>query len=777
MNTDQTIESIGQSVPRREDERFVTGGGQYVAALVTSGTLHVVFVRSTQASALIDSIDIQDAQEFPGVVAVLTGADFRGKLGSIAALHVPDPVFAEAFAFTSASVEVDCLALDRVHYVGEPVALVVAESRAVAEDASERVDVSYTPLPPVVTVEAALRIDAPPVHSSRDDNIAASLHASYGDVEKGRSRAAHTVNLDLRIGRHGAMPLETRGVVADWDSRAHRVNIWSSTQVPHMVAKAISNATGWSASEVRVATPDVGGGFGAKANVYPEEMLVPYVARLLNRRVAWIEDRAEHFQATAQGRDQHLQGSLSVDKRGKILAWDLNFVADVGAGSLWVAGIIANTALHALGPYRIPAYAVSGRAVFTNKTIVAQYRGAGRPEACFALERCLDTAAARVGVSGAEIRRRNILSSADLPHPVPLPYRDGMPIVYDGTDFGACLESAEEANSDLERKRVAHEYPELLVGGATVAYVEATGRGPYEGARVTLSADGRFEVSCGSASAGQSHETTFAQIACDALGADFETIIVRNGDTDLVPFGIGSFGSRSAVVGGSAVHDVCCRLRERASDLAAELLGIEREAIRSVPGGFESTGGRKITWLDVARELTPSGALGESAPLSVSGTWSPQTVTWTMGAHSALVGIDPETGQVRVLKYTVAHEGGREINPAVVLGQVQGGVAQGIGGALLETFNYGSDGQPNTASFAQYLVPSALDVPVVDVKHFAGRADLNPLGVKGVGESGTIPAYALLAAAVEDALEVPPGSILSTPIEAETVLNLMRKRD
>ncbi|MEU6263228.1 xanthine dehydrogenase family protein molybdopterin-binding subunit [Saccharopolyspora shandongensis] len=762
---------VGRSVTRREDERLATGHGRFVADLVDAATLHAAFVRSTQAAAVIGPVDLSKAKQHPGVVAAFTHDDFAGQLGTIASLHVPHPAFAEVFAFESADLEVNCLARDRVHYVGEPIAVVIAESRAVAEDAVELVHVEYQPLPAVTKATAALHPGAPVVHDQLGHNLAASLSTSFGDIDGAAERAAYSVRLSLEVGRHGGMPLETRGVVADWDQSRGRVDVWTSSQVPHMVATAIRRATGWKNAEVRVAVPDVGGGFGPKANVYPEEVLLPWVSRRLRRRVAWIEDRAEHFQATAQGRDQLLDANLHLDDAGRILGWDVDFIADVGAGSLWVAGIIANTALHLLGAYRVPAYRVRGRAVFTNKTIVAQYRGAGRPEACFALERALDRAADVLGISPLEIRRRNILEQADLPLSVPLCYRDGEPIEYDGTDFALCLEHAAKHVSDEILAEVAQAHPDLHVGRGVATYVEATGRGPFEGAVVQLHADGTFEVSAGSASAGQGHETTFAQVAADALGVGMDAVLVRNGDTDKVAFGIGTFASRSAVVGGSAVHTACRELVDRARELIARRHGAEIDEVRHKPNGFLLRDG-EIPWADLAAELSPGGVLSHAAPLRVATSWAPRTVTWTMGAHAAIVGVHPATGHVRVLDYAVAHEGGVEINPAVVVGQVRGGMAQGLGGALLETFEYGEDGQPQTASFAQYLLPSSMEVPSAHVAHLPGRADLNPIQVKGVGESGTIPVYAVLAAAIEDALNAPRGSLVRTPFRPEDVLEL-----
>ncbi|MGV9847907.1 xanthine dehydrogenase family protein molybdopterin-binding subunit [Streptomyces sp. NPDC003442] len=768
---------MGATVPRREDERFLTGRGAFVADLTGPGTWHAVFVRSSYAAARIRAVETAAARRLPGVLAVLTGEDLAGRLGPLGSLHKPQPAFVKAFSFHSAEIDLPCLAIERVHYVGEPLAVVVAESRAIAEDAAELVDIAYERDEPVADARTALSATAPRVHPELPDNVAASLQAGFGDVDAARRSAAHVVRNTFRIGRHSGIPLECRGVLSRWDQARQRVEVWTSTQVPHFVRTAITTATGWPTHQVRVRTPDVGGGFGPKANVYAEEVVVAYLARLLNREVAWIEDRAEHFQATAQGRDQELEAELAVDSDGRILSWSVDYVVDVGAGSLWVAGIIANTALHLLGAYRIPHYRVSGRAVYTNKTIVAQYRGAGRPEACFALERSLDAAADAAGLPPEEIRRRNILRAEDLPHKVPLPYRDGVPITYDGADFGRCLDACLKLLPAETVTDLAADYPDLLLGHGISTYVEATGRGPYESGRARLLPGGTFEIAAGSASAGQSHETTFAQVAAQTLGVPFDAVRVRNGDTDAVTYGIGSFASRSAVVGGSAVYTACRRLRERGRELAAELLDVRPDDVDAVDGGFSSSDGRDIGWERLATELAPGGGLADHQPLDQTSTFSPPTVTWTMGAHAAVVGIDPGTGIVRVLRYAVAHEGGDEINPAVVEGQVRGGVAQGIGGTLLEEFAYSAEGQPQTTTFAEYLLPGTFEVPPTAVAHLHGPADLNPLGVKGVGESGTIAVYSTVAAAVEDAASSAAGRITTTPIRPSTVLALLTETE
>lgn len=762
---------IGKSVPRREDVRLSSGRGQFVADLVGKSR-QCCFVRSSHAAARIVDIDISAALRHPGIVAVVTAADLPEYLGGINSLTTPNPRFVEAFAYQSADRVIPLLADTVVTYVGEPVACVVANSRAVAEDAVELVRIEYEPLPAIVDPFSALDADSRLIHEELSDNVAASLQGGFGDLAEAEARAAHTARMRLRLGRHGGLPLETRGVVAEWDSRRGRVDVWTSTQVPHMVSRAICTATGWASNEVRVVAPDVGGGFGPKANVYPEEILLPWLARHMEMKLAWIEDRAEHFQATAQGRDQTLNVALHVNTAGLIVGWDVDYIADVGSGSLWVAGVIANTALHLLGPYRVPNYRVRGRAVFTNKTIVAQYRGAGRPEASFAIERALDKAAALVGISALEIRRRNILNDADLPHDISLPYRDGVGVRYDCADFSRCLDDVASHCSTELVNRVRETHPELSVGCGIATYMEATGRGPHEAATVQLEDDGSFSVWVGSTSTGQGHETSLAQVACDALGVPFDAVHVRRTDTHEVRDGIGTFASRSAVVGGSAVHRVCVALRERAEEIVAEWKGVHPADVQADIEGVRCRN-RHISWGDLATALRPGQELEHRGRLRLEQHWSPETVTWTMGAHGAIVGVHEKTGRVAVLDYIVSHEGGKEINPAIVAGQVIGGVTQGIGGALLEEFEYAKDGQPQTSSFAHYLLPTVMEVPEVTINHHERVSELNPIGVKGVGESGTIAVYAAVAAAIEDAIDLDAGSITCTPVTPEVVGELL----
>lgn len=733
---------IGTSVRRREDDRLLSGQGRFLADHA-AGARHIVFVRSSQAHARITRIDTARAAQMPGVLGVFLAGDLGLTDTAITGLTTPDPAFTAATSCVIAEQRLPILATDRVHYVGHPIAVIVADDRYRAEDAAETIEIDYEPLPVLTDAATALAPGAPVLFDHLPDNEAARMHYAFGDPDAAFSRAHRIVEGTYQMNRHGAVPLECRGVAASFDARLQRVDMLTSTQVPHMVRNAICGVTGWAREDIKVSVPDVGGGFGTKANVYGEEIIIPVVCRQTGYHVIWVEDRQEHLVASAQGRDQLHRTRLAVDRDGRILAWQDDFIVDIGAGSLWVAGIVANTAIHLLGSYRVPAAAISGRAALTNKTLVAQYRGAGRPEATFALERSMDAAARALGLSTVEIRRRNLLTAEDLPYPRPIPYRDGVPIVYDGKDYTACLESVLSSLPRAEVAELADVYPDHRIGYGVACYMEATGRGPHETARVRLLPNGGFEATAGAASAGQGHETTFAQVAADALDVPLERVRYLASDTERLPDGVGTFASRSAILAGSAIHQGARELIDLAADRAAELLGVA--AVHYRDGRFEA-GGRVVGWDELAAAARAGGALDVSTVFRVD------TVTWTMGVHAVIVGVHRRTGIVKVLRYAVSHEGGREINPSIVEGQVIGGVAQGIGGALFENWAYSPGGEPQSTTFAAYHLPLSTDVPRVRVAHLHVDTRSNPIGVRGAGESGAIAVYAAVAGAIDDAV-------------------------
>jgi aerobic carbon-monoxide dehydrogenase large subunit len=760
-------EFVGRPVDRTDVWPLLDGSAAFVADLAPAGTLHAAFVRSELAAARIVSVDTTAARAAPGVVRVLTGAELAEHVAPIrppANSRAPER-FTSFFDVTSYPRGIPCLAVDEVRYVGEAVAVVVATDRYLAEDAAELVRVDYAPRDAVADVVAALEPDAPVVHSDLSSNLAVSLSMSTGDIPERDDLVV--IEGEYRIARQAGLSLECRGVLAYPEDG--RLSVWSSTQVPFILRQLLCAATGWDASEVRVRTPEVGGGFGPKASVYAEEVVVPWLARELDRAVVWIEDRYENLTTATQARDNLHRTRLTVDRGGRIVAWEDDYLVDIGVHNFWMVGVVANTAMHLLGAYRIPAVRIRGRGVFSNKTPTAQYRGAGRPEAAFALERSIDAAAARLGTTPAKLRQLNILGPDDLPYAQGVPYRDGVDVVYDGVDYGRVLTAAmdlvpEREVAELTRAAAPHE----RVGFGVGVYMEATARGPAEPetARVRLGDDGTLHVATGTGPSGQAHRTVFAQIAADAAAVDLARVSVVTGDTDLVPQGLGSFASRGAVVAGSAVRNATEQAVAAGCRALRDLLGTE---VAAAPGGFVSAEGRHVSWAELAALLREAGR----STVDETHTFAPPTVTWTMGVHATAVVVDVETGAVEVVRYGVAHETGPALNPRVVDGQLRGGVAQGIGGALLERVAHDAAGQPQSVTLADYLVPESTDVPPIRLTHLDAPSRLNPLGVKGVGESGIIASGAAIAAAVDDALEEFGVHVARTPMTGDYLLDLI----
>lgn len=727
---------------RREDPLLVTGRGAFVADLVRPDDLHLAFVRSPVAHGRITRVDTAEARRQPGVHGVWAATDLTD-CGSLFPLTKPSDEFTEAYAFAMDTGGIESLASNDLTHVGQPIAVVAATSRALAEDAAELVVVDIASTEPTLDPSQSV----------------ATLRYEIGEYEALDSDVSVTV--DLHVGRQSAVPIETRGVIAR--PTEHGVTVTTSTQIPHLVRRAIVEATGWPADSVVVEVPDVGGGFGCKANVYPEEIIIAVVARVSGRSVVWVEDRLEFFQAAAQGRDQRQRATMTVAPDGRIRRFELDYSIDLGSSSLWTAGMLANTAIHVLGPYRLPSVAVSGRAHRSHRSPTAQYRGAGRPEATFALERALDAAATATGVDRIDIRRRNLYDHDSLPATLPVPYRDGVPIVFDGRDWRAVYDRVVDllpVDTDVTDELRSRE----VSGWGSSCFVEATGRGPFEDARVRLTPTG-VVVATGAASAGQGHATTLALVAAEALRIPADDVTVTRTSTADIADGIGTFASRSAVVAGNAVFAAARRLRRdivAATELADHEWNMHGESL--------SDGTRQYR----VDELVELGV-----ELDVVERYHPDTVTWTMGAHAAIVAVDVDTGNVRVVRYAVADEAGRSLDHDIVVGQIRGGVAQGIGGALFEACRYADDGQPIAVNFADYLIPCSLDVPDVTVTETHIPTD-NPIGVRGVGESGAIGANAAIANAVDAALrragaDLVPIGVTTTPIDPASVRTLLQR--
>jgi carbon-monoxide dehydrogenase large subunit len=741
--------TFGARVKRKEDGRLVRGAGRYLDDLTLPGLLHAAIIRSPHAHARVVSIDAAEALRHPGVVAVLTLRDLPELAGSVPPL-VPSPDI-KAYVHP-------VLAGERVHHAGEAVAVLVADDAYRAADAADRVRIEYDPLPAATTPAAALKTNAPRVHPAWPDNLAVKTESGVGDVGAGFAAAEAVVECELTYPRMMGVPIETRGVMAAVDAMSGVLNVWTSSQVAFAVRTGIATILGLPEDQVRVRTPEVGGGFGVKGHPYPEEVLIPAVARKLGRPVKWVETRREHFLTAAGDRDQAHRARLGVRRDGTIVALETRFTRDHGAFPTLGEAIAMNTINHLPGPYRVPAYRATCDNVVTHKTFIAAYRGAGRPEAALVMERLLDRAARAIAMDPADLRRRNLIRSVDMPYRSGLSYRDGVPIAYDPGDY--------VAGWDLMIRRLDYagwrKRQQVVRGGVrpigigVSAYVEGTGIGPFEGADVRVDPNGTVFVRLGVSAQGQAHETTFAQIVAERLGVGIDQVLVLGGDTDMVGFGMGTIASRVAAVAGPAVAQSAEEVALRARIVAAErfecapddiVLANGRVAVRGVPD-------RSLSLGQVARAAVRSTALAKlgSPGLSACGFFYPGSVTWAFGAHGVVVEVDVETGAVRLLAYTAVHDCGRPINPMVVEGQVHGGIAQGIGAGLHEELRYDDAGQLLSATLMDYALPRADEVPPLDVEHLEFPSVVNPLGIKGVGESGVIAPGAAIANAVEDAL-------------------------
>jgi carbon-monoxide dehydrogenase large subunit len=761
---------IGSSVKRREDRRFLTGDAAFIDDLTLPRMCYAAFLRSPHAHARIGRIRAEAARAAPGVVGVFTFEDLGSWMKPLPQFGAPPPSLAAAVHFEMREALQSPLARDKVHYVGQPVAMIVAETGAQAEDALEAIQVEWEPLPAVTDMSRAVAPGADLVHDTWGSNVAVSFAVAVGDAARAFAAADVVVRETFSIGRSAGVALEPRGVIAEWDARGATLTAWNSTQVPHFVQQGLVTALGLPHHKIRVIAPDVGGGFGTKGAGYAEDLLVPVAAIRLKRPVKWIESRRESFIATTHARDQSHEIALAADRDGTILAVSDRIRFDVGAYNVWGIVVPYNTVAHLLGPYRVRNLAVEVEAVVTNKTPNTPYRGAGRPESAFAMDRAVDLLARELRLDPGEIRAKNYIATTEMPYDVGINYRDGQPLVYDGGDFPALLAAAVRASDyDTVRKQQT-ELREVGVfrGIGVSGYVEGTAIGPFEGASVRLDGAGRVVVATGAAASGQGHETTLAQIAADTVGVPIDWVTIYGGDTGRVAFGIGTFASRTAVTAGTSVLEACRELRARIANTAAALLEAAPQDIEIEDGHVfvRGTPSRAVPLTRVVQASIPTfGNPGVGSPdFEVRAYAHVPTVTYASGVHVAVVDVDVDTGRVRLLRYVVAHDCGRVINPLIVDGQIHGGVAQGIGGALLEQVVHDDSGQLLTGTLMDYAVPTAVDVPFIDVIHFEQISPGNPLGAKGMGEGGAISPPAAIANAIEDALAPLGVRITKVPI-------------
>ncbi len=775
-----TGKMVGAQVRRVEDPRFLLGTSQYVDDLDLPNSVALAFVRSPYAHARILSIDVNTARGRSDVQLVVTGADIAEAIKPLRVVYDPNK------APTHKSCDWPVLAQDKVRFVGEAVAVVVATDRYAAEDAASVIDVEYEPLDPVCDVEQALAADAPLVHEEWGDNVMQTLRVEIGEVAKAFHVADCVVSERLTTGRHMALPMETRGCVASFERGTDTLTVWSSTQVPHMLRSHLALVLDFPEHHIRVIAPDVGGGFGQKGHLFPEEAVAAYLARRLGRSVKWIEDRRENLSASLHAKQQTVQAELAVRQDGTILGIRGRFVSDVGAYSEypWGSAFEAGHAASSLpGPYKTPAFGFEAVSVATNKTTIGVYRGVGLPIGVLTMERLLDLAAHKLGLDPAEIRLRNMIRKEEHPYTTIIgaevesgSHRESLQKALDMLGYQAC-------RAEQQQARAQGRYLGIGIG----CYVEGTAPssaafasmgldlGGYESATVRMDVAGTVTVLVGTHSHGQSHETTLAQVAADELGLPLADIRIIEGDTNAVPYGMGTWGSRSAVTGGGAISKASEKLRSKMLRIASRMTEVPDDDLELAAGMIrrkaDATPLLPIKEL-AYRVLVQAGSLppDEEPGLDATAHYEPPPSTHANATHIALVEVDRDTGKVAILRYIVVEDCGTIINPTVVDGQIQGGVAQGIGTALYEHAIYDENGQFLTGTLMDYIIPTAVDVPQVEIGHIESPSPYTPHGIKGMGEGGAIAPPAAIANAVADALAPFDVRVNAIPLTPERVL-------
>jgi CO/xanthine dehydrogenase Mo-binding subunit len=789
-----TTKLFGEPVRRREDARLIIGKGRYLDD-IGHDALAAAFVRSPHAHARIVDIDVEAALDVEGLVAIYTYEDLSGALAEPLPVLIPHPqLHAPRTGYPLANGE--------VNHVGEPIVMVVATDRYIAEDACDRILVTYEELPVVVGVDAA-RAATHAVHTEIPDNVAARHHQETGDVEAALGASAHTLEFTQYIERSACTPMEGKGVHARWDADDSSLRVYTSTQASTSVRAAIAAKLALSLDKVEVIAPDVGGGFGVKiVHPWPEELLVPMAAIALGREVKWAEDRREHFISSAHERQQRQEIRAGYDDEGRITALDVHIWHDNGAYTPYGIIVPIVTATQLVGPYVIPTYRVIVESVYTNTVIVTPYRGAGRPQGCYAMERTMDRIADALDLDRADVRERNLIQPDQFPYDHHLTFQDGRPVIYDSGDYPGLMaklralvgwDDAAALRADADRR-------DRLLGIGMAMYVEGTGPGPYEGGHVQVLGSGKVLVSTGLTTQGQGHETAFAQIVASELGVPIEDVEVTTGDTRRFPYAVGTFASRAAVMSGNAIALAARGVKEKALRIAADVLEAAPEdleidegliQVKGVPGtsiplrtvavlsnplryAFDEAAKQATQFAGPGDDSKPPVAPGDAPGLEHRDYYSPIRSTFASGAHAAIVEIDPTTWEIDIVKYAVVHDCGTIVNPMIVEGQVHGGVAQGVGGALYERMAYDGDGQLQNASFMDFLMPYASEVPDVVIDHQMTPSPLNPLGLKGAGEAGVIPGTAAIASAIEDAVG---RRIAAMPISPTELYDLVRNPD
>ena len=768
---------IGSRVERLEDRDLLRGKGRFVDDVVLPNMLHAAFVRSPHGHAAIRGIAKAQAAALPGVHAVLAREDLLPHLrNERLVVGLPSKSYKQ-------DLNRPVLAIDEVVHVGEPVAIVVADDRYVAEDGAALVEIEYDPLPAVADCCAALAPGAPVVHRGAPHNLLAEFRMGYGDADAAFAKAAHVFSESLWQHRGGSHSIECRGAVAAYDAIEDRLTLWSSTQMPHQAMRQLCDMLGRDENRVRVVTPDIGGGFGPKLVFYPEDVATALAAIILGRPVKWIEDRREHFVATTQERDQYWDVEIAVDRDARILGIRGTIVHDHGAYTARGVNLPHNSAETVPLQYDVPAYAMNVRVALTNKVPVTPVRGAGHPQGTFAIERLLDQVAREMKLDRAEVRRRNLIPPEKMPYETRLKARGGRPVLLDSGDYPRCqAEALERAGwSDFPARQQTARKSGRYLGIGMANYCKGTGRGPFESATVRIGPSGRVHVYTGAAAMGQGTKTMLAQVVAEQLGADLANITVTTGDTAAIALGLGGSNSRQTVMAGSSAHVAAVKVREKTLAIAAQLLEAAAQDLEIVGDHVRVKGvpDMKVGLAMVARAV--AGTAGFSLPQGVApGLEATEQMVIDDMAHAngtavAEVEVDVETGRVDVLRFVAVHDCGRMVHPTLVDGQIAGGTAHGIGNALYEWMGYDADAQPVTTTFADYLLVTATEMPRVEIAHQESPSPLNPLGVKGVGECGVVPVTAAVASAVEDALSPFGVRIAQTPIFPAQIVKLIEE--
>lgn len=752
---------LGSPIKRREDPRLITGQATYVDDIKIPGMLHMAVLRSPYGHARITSIDTSAARQHPGVVAVYTAEDLKGVVGNIA-IAVPLGKIAEGMGNRGA------LADGKVRFYGDPVAVVIADDRYTARDARDLIEVDYEPLPAAIDVEKAMQPDAPVLYEEFGTNVAFSMHPPTDEIDKvfTQTQADGGIIVKTRLVNQRLAPvsMETRGVVAEYRKASKNLTVWSSSQIPHLLRNILAALVGLPQHQVRVIVPEVGGGFGSKLNIYPEEMIAAFASMKTGHAVKWIEDRSENLAATIHGRDQVDYVEVAATKEGKITGLKVHGISDLGSYCQIFTDVImiAFGFPVSCGAYDIPVVHLSADVVFTNKAPTDAYRGAGRPEATYVAERAVDLVAHELGKDPAEVRKLNFIKTEQFP------YKSAAGAVYDTGNYIGAMEKALEIvdYQNLRAEQARKRAEGKLMGIGFSSYIEICGFGPkgsapvglYESARVRVEQSGTVMVYTGSSPHGQGEETTFAQIVAEEFGIPVENVMIMHGDTDSTPEGRGTYGSRTTAVGGSAVFNAVQRLKEKMKLIASHMLEASVSDVTLENGSFSVAGSpqKSVAFADVAATANLSNTLapGIEPGLETTVFFEPDACVFPFGTHICVVEVDKETGEAEIKRFVAVDDCGRQLNPMLVQGQVHGGIAQGVGQALVEGVEYSEDGQLLTATLMDYAMPIASELPHFELDHTVTLTTVNPLGVKGVGEAGTIGSTPAVAAAIADALGV-----------------------